>query len=279
MILLVAVCTPVFLHFLLFRKGVKLLIRKGVVRSNYAGQVIPTAGGLFFALYHTVTLLLLTTIAREMRWAEAEVKQLILMVGGSLAMALWGWLDDRSKDQDVKGFRGHLSTLWQEGRMTSGLLKAWAGTATSLLVALPLSTDIGGLLIHAGLLALAANLINLFDLRPTRAIKVFWLILLLVVSGAWQAFDLYLWILPALMSTIVLFLPDGRQQIMLGDTGSNCLGFLAGFLLITTQSMTMKIILLGLMVILHVLAEFISFSRVIQAVGWLRRIDQWGRET
>lgn len=276
----IAVCTPVVLHILLFRGAKQLLGRWGMVRSNYTGRVIPTAGGAFLVLSYLLTLLLLLAAAQMASLGQAVFPQreFFLLISGMGTMGLLGWLDDRSADQMVKGFRGHLAVLWREGRMTSGLWKAWGGGATSLLTALPLSPDLARLIVNTGLLALTVNLLNLFDLRPTRAIKVFWLLLFLVMPAAWQLLAIQLWTLPAVMLTLLFFVPEGRQQIMLGDTGANSLGFLAGFLLVLTQSMTAKLILLCLLILLHVLAEFVSFTRVIQSVGWLRRLDQWGRE-
>ncbi|WP_134683198.1 UDP-N-acetylmuramyl pentapeptide phosphotransferase [Brevibacillus migulae] len=278
-ILFAAAITPILLHALVFRRGRELLIRKGVVRSNYAGRVIPTAGGVFFSLYYITAVGVAASVAYQGHFAELPLMQATLLFSGMLTASLLGWLDDRSADKEAKGFRGHLAVLWQEGRMTSGLWKAWGGGAVSMLVALPLSGNLSEWLIHTGILSLSMNLLNLFDLRPGRAMKVFWIFLILSATSAWHVATVYLWMVPGLMATLLLFRPEGRQQIMLGDTGANSLGFLTGFLLVLTQSLTAKICLLILLVILHGLAEFISFSRVIQSVGWLRRIDQWGRQS
>jgi len=278
LVFFVAAITPILLHVLVFRRGKELLISRGVVRNNFAGRIIPTAGGMFLVLYYITAVGLAVAVASIGHFAEVPLIQFSLLISGIVTMALLGWLDDRSADIEAKGFRGHLAVLWQEGRMTSGLWKAWGGGTVAMLVALPLSGNLFEWLIHTGILALSTNLLNLFDLRPVRAMKVFWSFLFLSAISAWHEGITYLWIVPGLMATLLLLGPEGRQQIMLGDTGANSLGFLTGFLLILTQSMTAKICLLCLMILLHILAEFVSFSRVIQSVGFLRRIDQWGRQ-
>jgi UDP-GlcNAc:undecaprenyl-phosphate GlcNAc-1-phosphate transferase len=134
--------------------------------------------------------------------------------------------------------------------------------------------------VSAGLLALTTNLVNLFDLRPARAIKVFWLLLLIAIACALPLSappSVWAWVLPVLSATVLHFPYDAQGRLMLGDTGSNFLGFVAGFCLVTSATVTIQLGFLLLFGLLHLLAERISFSRVIQSVNWLHRMDQWGR--
>ncbi|BCB74427.1 hypothetical protein Pflav_008370 [Phytohabitans flavus] len=89
---------------------------------------------------------------------------------------------DRPEQKTAKGFAGHLAAL-RDGRVTSGLIKiagvGAAGLAASALLAAdprrPRRATRAGraadLLLGAGVIAGTANLLNLFDLRPGRAIK------------------------------------------------------------------------------------------------------------
>jgi UDP-GlcNAc:undecaprenyl-phosphate GlcNAc-1-phosphate transferase len=278
MMLALAALLPTVLHLAFFRGGLRLLQRRGMVRVNYLGRAIPTAGGLFLLFYHGLTVAMLVMAAHWTQTFPIHVRELVMLLCGSGAMALWGWQDDCSAEKDVKGFRGHLTALLREGRMTSGMWKAWGGGATAFLVSLAMSDGVGELVVHTALLALSANLLNLFDLRPTRAIKVFWLLasVALMLSQARPA--AHVWMVPALAGSCLLFFPDARQRLMLGDTGANYLGFIAGFWLMTTLPLSLECLFVMVFVLLHVLAEFYSFSRVIEAVGWLRRLDQWGRK-
>ncbi|NGQ94684.1 UDP-N-acetylmuramyl pentapeptide phosphotransferase [Brevibacillus sp. SYP-B805] len=279
LMLTLAVLLPAVLHLVLFRTGLRLLQRRGMVRVNYLGRAIPTAGGLFLLCYHALTVAVLVMAAHWTRAFPIHVRELVMLMCGSVAMALWGWQDDCSAEKDVKGFRGHVTTLLREGRMTSGMWKAWGGGATAFLVSLALSDGVAELLVHTALLSLAANLLNLFDVRPTRAIKAFWLLASLALLLSQASLAAHVWIIPALAGSCLLFFPDARHRLMLGDTGANYLGFIAGFWLMTTLPLSLECLFVMVFGLLHVLAEFWSFSRVIEAVGWLRRLDQWGRQT
>ena len=72
---------------------------------------------------------------------------------------------------DRRGFRGHLGAL-RHGEVTTGAVKL-GGIGTAGIVSAALA---GGppadMVINAGLVAGGANLLNLFDLRPGRAVKV-----------------------------------------------------------------------------------------------------------
>jgi len=272
-VICMAALLPVAVHILGFPAVIRWLKKTGMTRQNYRGEEVVTGGGVLLAgstLATLVTVFLLEG-AEPYGW---------LFLSGATSMAAWGWRDDRSPacDKRVKGFRGHLHILFQERRLTSGLWKAAGGGITSLVVSAALFDGGAQVLISALILALSANLVNLFDLRPARAIKVFWLLLLIPLFGTLPACPVSLpWVLPVISASLLLFPHDAKGRVMLGDTGSNFLGFVAGFLLVTSVPLSVQIGVLVLFVLLHLLAERISFSRIIQSVSWLNRIDQWGR--
>ena len=85
--------------------------------------------------------------------------------------AAFGGYDDLAGDGDRRGFRGHLGALAQ-GEVTTGAVKLGGIGAAGLVAAAVLGGGPADLAINAGLVAGGANLLNLFDLRPGRAIKV-----------------------------------------------------------------------------------------------------------
>ncbi len=266
---------PVWLHRNFFSSMERRLLLMNATRKNYKGDVVLTAGGVFLAFYSMVTGLFLL-------YVYGFSNQGLLFCAGSLASALWGWQDDRSpeKDKEAKGFRGHLRMLWREKRVTSGLWKAALGGITALLVCMVLYDGFIHVAVSASLLALTTNLVNLFDLRPARAMKVFWLLLAVAfVIGLPMTVQPtgWIWVLPVFTATLILFPYDAKGRIMLGDTGANFLGFVAGFCLVSTAPLPVQAGLLVLFATLHFLAERISFTSVIESVEWLRRLDQWGR--
>lgn len=235
---------------------------------------MPTGGGLLLAISVSLSILILYFLTYP--WHIN--REVVLFLTGSIVMALWGWQDDRSLDTQVKGIHGHFMTLWREQRMTSGYLKAFGGLGTSLLVALALAPPGWEVLVNTLVIALFTNLINLFDMRPGRAIKVFWLflLLLLLASGEMIMMMIWPWLIPIVTATLLFYISDARRKIMLGDTGAYYLGFILGFYTVTLVGFYLKIVFLVLLIALHILAERISFTQVISSVGWLNKIDRLG---
>ena len=83
----------------------------------------------------------------------------------------FGVLDDLRGSGKRRGLRGHLGAL-AHGEVTTGTVKLAGLAAAGLGAALLEGGDPADVAINAGLVAGGANLLNLFDLRPGRAIKV-----------------------------------------------------------------------------------------------------------
>src|SRR5207249_359864 len=121
---------------------------------------------------------------------------------------------------EFRGLRGHLAAL-RGGRVTTGLLKAGGGLALGAWIGSRLSPT-AGVVLAAPLIALSANAMNLLDLRPLRALKLFWLLGAAMVWGG----------SPPLAQLLGLSVPYARLEagraVMLGDTGANALGGVLG---------------------------------------------------
>jgi UDP-N-acetylmuramyl pentapeptide phosphotransferase/UDP-N-acetylglucosamine-1-phosphate transferase len=136
----------------------------------------------------------------------------------------------------------------------------------------------GAYLVGAGVLVLSTHLFNLLDLRPGRAGKVFLAFGVILTVGSWDIYALRalgLFIGPAL----VLLPYDVRERAMLGDTGSNVLGAVAGLWLILALGPTGEAIALGVLALLTVYGEFRSISALVDRTPLLRRLDSLGRPT
>ncbi|HTE17395.1 MAG TPA: hypothetical protein VK689_03315, partial [Armatimonadota bacterium] len=169
---------------------------------------------------------------------------------------------------EYKGLRGHLRAL-RSGRITTGFLKAAGGVVLASAVSWWLRPTPEALL-AAPLIALSANLFNLLDLRPLRALKLFWLLALpLSATG------------PLLLIQLVgLSLPYARleatRRVMLGDTGANALGAALGVALTLALPTWGLAGLLALLVLAHLWTESHSLTAWIEAHGWARALDRWG---
>ena len=93
-----------------------------------------------------------------------------LAMAGTGAAAFGGY-DDLAGSGSRRGFRGHLGAL-AKGEVTTGAVKLGGIGATGLVSAALLGGGLADVAVNAGLVAGGANLLNLFDLRPGRALKV-----------------------------------------------------------------------------------------------------------
>jgi hypothetical protein len=100
-------------------------------------------------------------------WPRARAA---LAVAGTGAAAFGGY-DDLAGSGSRRGFRGHLGAL-AKGEVTTGAVKLGGIGATGLVSAALLGGGPADVAVNAGLVAGGANLLNLFDLRPGRALKV-----------------------------------------------------------------------------------------------------------
>ncbi|KNB71172.1 hypothetical protein ADS79_20370 [Brevibacillus reuszeri] len=274
---------PFFLHRAFLGSVQKRLHYMGMQRVNYRGNEVLTAGGVLIVASTTLTVGVVVLYLATSGTSTVSLNHGLLLVTGMITLAVWGWLDDCSKDESKKGFRGHFGALWREGKVTSGLWKAWGGGSTALLISLAIGQSFWTWLLAASLLTLAPNVLNLFDMRPARALKVFWLLLLIAgVAGYYSPSPAssivdWVWLLPVITSSILLFRHDAGGKLMLGDTGANSLGFATGYAFVIHSSSYVQVTMLFIFITLHVMAEFISFSQFIDRLPWLKRMDSWGR--
>ena len=246
-------------------------------RRNFRDRALPTAAGLF-----VVIAALGIEAGRDTLGAfglgDAPGRNIArpLVLFACLGFGLLGLVDDLLGTEGDRGFRGHLRTL-AHGRVTTGSIKIFGGAAVALVLAVNVSYVSGRrLLADAILIALAANLANLLDRAPGRAIKfglVAWIPIALVARG--DAVGIA--IAPVIGAFCGLLGDDLHEHVMLGDTGANVLGAVLGLAVVLDVGRGPRnFVLLGL-VLLTVAAEAISFSAVIDRVPILRRFDQLGR--
>jgi len=201
-----------------------------------------------------------------------------LRAAGALAVtgaAAFGVLDDLTERGTSKGLRGHLGAL-ARGEVTTGGVKIAGIGATGLAASVTALGPRGrtrDVLPAAALVAGCANLANLFDLRPGRALKVALLPSPFVVSAAPAA-----GLVAAVAGPAVALLPeDLGERAMLGDGGANAAGALLGVALVAGAGPRVQLAALGGVVALTLASEKVSFTKVIEATPVLRELDLAGR--
>jgi len=202
--------------------------------------------------------------------------------------AVFGVVDDLAEDPEDrrKGLRGHLGALAQ-GRVTTGGLKVLGIGAGSLLAAAAATPRRradgsrrsfagwgGDVILSGALVATSANLVNLLDLRPGRALKAASIAAAPLVGARGAGGSGAAAVLGAAAGAIDL---DLAETDMLGDGGANALGAALGSALVLSAPRRVRIAALAAAVGLTVASEKISFTTVIEATPVLRDIDRWGR--
>ena len=145
-----------------------------------------------------------------------------------MAMFFAGIIDDTIGNRDVSGLKGHFKSLFK-GKLTTGGFKALFGGFVGLIISISISKNIYDIVINTLIIALSTNLMNLFDLRPGRAIKVYLVIsLVLFFTLGGYTRNLLLLIFP---NVLAYFNFDLKAKAMMGDTGSNVLEYQLEYLL------------------------------------------------
>lgn len=255
-----------------------LFARDLFTRQNYRGAELPTAVGLIVPL-SVVSVLAAAVVVNTLGWRAHldTLESLRLTATAALGFGLLGLLDDLAVDRDTSGYRGHLRAL-RRGDLSAGALKMLIGPMVALVVVVPAS---GGsfwqLMADGALVALSANLANLFDRAPGRLSKLLLVVVVVMViaSGASAA----LAGLSAVAGAVaVLLRPDLKERMMLGDAGANPLGAAAGLAAVLAFTPVVRMWLLIVVVSLNLLSEWVSFTAVIERTRPLRFMDQLGRD-
>lgn len=242
-----------------------------LVVENYRGKSLPVVLGLVLAcvLVLSVVPAFITLDAARERTAGW------ISLLASLVVFAAGLVDDLSP-AGPRGLRGHLRAL-ARGHITTGLVKLVVAVGAALVAvrALPVRAA-GDELAGAVLIAASTNLWNGLDVRPGRALKSFLPVgfSVFVIAGPLPQKEI---VGSLLAGAIVVLWPDLRERAMLGDSGSNLLGFAAGLWLYVGAPHAGVFALAAIAVSLNVVAETITLSRVIDAIPPLRWVDGLGR--
>ncbi|WP_422741367.1 hypothetical protein ACN27B_21670 [Micromonospora sp. WMMD754] len=251
-------------------------------RTNYRGRTVTLAAGPALAVGAA------TAGALGAGSATAGAAALLAGVGAGAV----GLYDDvvgaRPEQKAAKGFAGHLAAL-REGQVTAGLVKVAGVGAAGLGAAALLAADrrvaahprrqrAGALgrgldvLLGAGVVAGTANLVNLLDLRPGRALKSGMLLGAPLSTGPYGGIAA-----GAVGAAAGLVREDLDERVMLGDSGANALGAVLGVSLAARTGPLGRAAVLAVLAALTAASEKVSFTQVIQRTPGLRHLDELGR--
>jgi UDP-N-acetylmuramyl pentapeptide phosphotransferase/UDP-N-acetylglucosamine-1-phosphate transferase len=234
------------------------------IRTNHRGEQVTLLEGPAVAAGLAVGSLLSRDTSRRAGLATAAAVSTVAIVG---------CYDDLCGTTSTKGLRGHLAAL-QSGDVTSGSVKIGVIGLTGLAAARAIRPggSMIGTLLDGALVAGAANLVNLFDLRPGRALKVG--LATAAMASAAPAVSLA----PPVVGATAGALPgDLREESMLGDCGANAIGAALGCALVAGTGRLTRLQVLAGVVALTLASEKVSFSAWIDAhpvASWLDRLGR-----
>lgn len=261
-----------------------------VTEYNYHHVRIPSASGiliwlvclsgmLLLATFQAISLALPLPVRMPAYWLRLHELNVWLFAALTIVCGL-GWTDDLIGKRTIKGLRGHLAAWRYDREITTGLLKAvgtWiAALWLTVQTGLWNSSILGGFT-AALLMSLSTNTLNLLDLRPGRALKIFLTCGLLAVGCATTVREAAWLLVPAFSGGLALLPLDLRGRSMLGDTGANALGFVLGATMAFTWAWHLQAVALVILAGIHILAEKYSLSQLIERVPVLRWLDGLGR--
>lgn len=257
------------------------LAREGVVRENYRGERVafPLGAALVSAgLLALIPVSLVAEVGGVDVFAPGTGEAVVYVLG----VALLGLLDDLlgsppadRRRETPRGWRGHARAT-ARGRLSTGALKAAGSLGLALYVLSGAGLDLADYLLGVAVLVLATNFFNLLDLRPGRSGKALVILGVALLLGTRELDPL--WALGLFLGPVLAALPqDLGERGMLGDTGSNAIGGIAGLWLVFVLSTTGLAIALALLAAATAYGEFRSISTLIDRTPGLRELDALGR--
>ena len=254
------------------------MARTGLAERNFRGRDVASPLGaalVAISLFALVPLAILDDRA-DLDLLDPELRRWITYV---LGVALLGVVDDllgrRETSAAPRGWREHAAAIGR-GELSTGAIKAVGALGLAAFAVSGRGREDLDYVAEVGVLLLTTNAFNLLDLRPGRVEKVLAVLLAALCLGAWTALPLEslgIFIGPLAVAAMLTL----RERAMLGDSGSNLAGAVAGVALLQTLGMTGIWIALAVLVIFTVYAEFRSVSATIDRVPLLRRLDSLGR--
>jgi UDP-GlcNAc:undecaprenyl-phosphate/decaprenyl-phosphate GlcNAc-1-phosphate transferase len=250
--------------------------RSGLARENYRGRRVAFPAGAVLVACSLIALAPLAILddRADLDLLDPDLRRWAVYV---LGVALLGLIDDAlgTHDSAPRGWRGHAHAI-AAGRFSTGAIKAIGALALAAYATSGLGDRDFAYVADLALLLLTTNLFNLLDLRPGRAEKGLVGLGVGLCLGAWTFAPLELlgiFVGPVLVGAWLTL----GEKAMLGDTGSNLIGAIAGIWLLTALGGDGRLIALPIVLALTIYGELRSISKTIDSVPPLRWLDSLGR--
>ena len=235
-------------------------------KKNYSNQFVPFSGGtiIFVSLF-------LSFILFYFFGGISFIKGLFFLSVITLVYMI-GMLDDILGSSDVKGLKGNIHALVSK-KFSMGIIKAIFVIIISCYIYYFFNEEYW--ILKGIVTALTTNLFNLFDLRPGRCIKFYYIFVTFFIFSNLR-WTKELFIIFSIILTLYYFW-DAYGFSMLGDSGSNLIGFIIGLILSEAigTSLFWLITLLSLLIILQLILDKYSLTKMYQYSPIFDYIDRF----
>ncbi len=273
-----------------------LLCRPVFERTNARGVRLPTAGGIAPMVVAPLLAGSVALVAKRHsgvshRSAATPAAVAVAAAGcGALGLIddLWG---DVSGDVGTRGLGGHVGAL-RSGRVTTGAVKLIGAPAVGLITAAlidrscfrsgdgSLRPSAASTVVAAAVVALGANVANLFDRAPGRCLKVVVLAGVPTVVAVGRRNPSAAAAGAAVVGAALAMAPDDLgERVMLGDAGAGLVGGALAASAVAGASTRARVGICAVLLALTVSSERWSFTTMIRSNAVLRMVDDLGRRT
>ena len=265
-------------------------VARRLERVNFRGRTVSLRGGVGVAAGAVAAS---AQLGRALG-AGAGARPAVAAVAATGAAGAAGLIDDldagaHDGQTPAKGLKGHLSAL-ARGRVTTGAVKIAVIGSGALVAGVllarhraaaplrrPAATALDAV-VSAVTIASWADVHNLLDLRPGRALKAAALLTAPLLADRRRAAAASRALAAGCLGAAAAALPgDLMEETMLGDTGANALGALAGTALAAHPARPVRVAAAAAGTGLVLASERVSFTRVIARTPALAALDAVGR--
>ena len=266
-------------------------VARRLERVNFRGRTVSLRGGVGVAAGAVAAS---AQLGRALG-AGAGARPAVAAVAATGAAGAAGLIDDldagaHDGDTPAKGLKGHLSAL-ARGRVTTGAVKIAVIGSGALVAGVLLARHRSATTaprrrpataldaaVSALTIASWADVHNLLDLRPGRALKAAALLTAPLLADRRRAAAASRALAAGCLGAAAAALPgDLMEETMLGDTGANALGALAGTALAAHPARPVRVAAAAAGTGLVLASERVSFTRVIARTPALAALDAVGR--
>ena len=268
------------------------VVARRLERVNFRGRTVSLRGGVGVAAGAVAAS---AQLGRALG-AGAGTRPAAAAVAAASAAGAAGLIDDldagaHDGQTPAKGLKGHLSAL-ARGRVTTGAVKIAVIGSGALVAGVLLARHRSATaaprrrgataldaVVSAVTIASWADVHNLLDLRPGRALKAAALLTAPLLADRRRAAAASRALAAGCLGAAAAALPgDLMEETMLGDTGANALGALAGTALAAHPARPVRVAAAAAGTGLVLASERVSFTRVIARTPALAALDAVGRD-